>query len=160
MDEQEIISYMDASDPDYENIQKAQAEIGKMIAKANEKKRIVDNFQVLIEIQSRIILPAGSNLIKKGILSDYTFDVCGGVCDRVRRVSRVTCALTSRERTHRTSVRPGGPIPRVGQPGEVCQATPLPLLRPSHSHPTRQKGTTFQFYNINKVKIKNNEFLN
>lgn len=62
----EIISYMDASDPDYENIQKAQAEIGKMIAKANEKKRIVDNFQVLIEIQSRIILPAGSNLIKKG----------------------------------------------------------------------------------------------
>jgi hypothetical protein len=74
--EQEIISYMDASDPDYDNIQKAQAEIGKMIAKANEKKRIVDNFQVLIEIQSRIILPAGSNLIKKGALSACTFACC------------------------------------------------------------------------------------
>ena len=89
VNEQEIISYMDASDPDYDNIQRAQAEIGKMIAKANEKKRIVDNFQVLIEIQSRIILPAGSNLIKKGILSDYPFDVCGGVCDCVRVRRRV-----------------------------------------------------------------------
>jgi hypothetical protein len=90
---------MDASDPDYDNIQKAQAEIGKMIAKANEKKRIVDNFQVLIEIQNRIILPAGSNLIKKGALF-----ACMFVRWRVRScaacVSRVAvCALTSRERS-------------------------------------------------------------
>ena len=83
---------MDASDPDYDNIQKAQAEIGKMIAKANEKKRIVDNFQVLIEIQNRIILPAGSNLIKKGVLSACTFMLYAVACAIVCGVC-VACAL-------------------------------------------------------------------
>lgn len=57
---------MDSSDPDFQNLQKAQEEIGKMIAKANEKKRIVDTFEQLLEIQNRIALPAGNNLIKKG----------------------------------------------------------------------------------------------
>lgn len=64
---QEIMSYMEPSDPDFENLKNAQEEIGKMIAKANEKKRIVDTFEQLLEVQNRLILPAGTNLIKKGI---------------------------------------------------------------------------------------------
>jgi len=63
------MSYMDASDPDYENLKRAQEEIDKMISKANEKKRIADSLQKLIEVQNRVILPAGlshGSLIKKG----------------------------------------------------------------------------------------------
>jgi hypothetical protein len=112
LDKQEIISYMDASDPDYDNIQQAQAEIGKMIAKANEKKRIVDNFQVLIEIQNRIALPAGSNLIKKGSASCC---VRGAHAMHMARRVRVTYALWR----GRASIRARGSLPYVRQQGEV-----------------------------------------
>lgn len=60
------MSHMDPQDPDLVNLQKAQEEIGRVISKANEKKRIVDTFQQLLEIQHKIILPAGVNLIRKG----------------------------------------------------------------------------------------------
>jgi len=61
----EIMSYMEPSDQDYRNLCKAYEEISKIIAKANEKRRVVDNFQVLVEIQNRIALPKGITLIKK-----------------------------------------------------------------------------------------------
>jgi len=57
---------MEPSDQDYRNLCKAYEEISKIIAKANEKRRVVDNFQVLVEIQNRIALPKGITLIKKG----------------------------------------------------------------------------------------------
>ncbi|ELR12867.1 RhoGEF domain containing protein [Acanthamoeba castellanii str. Neff] len=56
----EVLGYSDESYADYQDLKKAQEEINAIINGANEKKRISDNLQSIIKIQSRIEWPAQS----------------------------------------------------------------------------------------------------
>jgi hypothetical protein len=64
---QEVLGYSDESYADYQDLKKAQEEINAIINGANEKKRISDNLQSIIKIQSRIEWPAQSLVVHLSI---------------------------------------------------------------------------------------------
>lgn len=66
-----MLGYSDESYADYQDLKKAQEEINAIINGANEKKRISDNLQSIIKIQSRIEWPAQSLVVHLSIYFIY-----------------------------------------------------------------------------------------
>jgi hypothetical protein len=71
---QEVLGYSDESFADFQDLKKAQEEINAIINGANEKKRISDNLQSIIKIQSRIEWPSQSLVVYHSI----HFSICVG----------------------------------------------------------------------------------